>query len=315
MAKKFEFVKAEQRSQKWLDLRAEGIGASDIPAVIGVSPYKTPYQLWAEKRGEFKPAPLGAAADRGILLEDSVAAWYEKETGRKTKKSNGIVRLKIAPWAMASLDRTIVGEPDGLLEIKTSASPRWSLYPVPPEVIAQVQWQMYITGAAWCDVAALLGGLTFKVVRVMADPAYQKEIMAKAIDFRLRVQSGNAPSVQGTDSDVFAALHPQTSEEYVPASDEIERLASSYEEAQLEEKIATERMQDLAMQLKEMIGEKSGIIGHGWQATWKENKPTRKTDWRSVAEELNAAPAVIDVHTKEVAGARVFRFRRNNDGE
>ncbi len=50
MPKQFEFIKAEQRSEEWLKLRREGLGASDIPAVLGISPYKTPYQLWAEIR-------------------------------------------------------------------------------------------------------------------------------------------------------------------------------------------------------------------------------------------------------------------------
>lgn len=314
MAKKFEFIKAAQRSPEWLALRSTGIGASDIPAIIGISPYKTPYQLWAEKRGEAKGSPMGAAAQRGILLEDSVGKWYEEETGRKLRASHGVVRLKDHPWAMASLDRTIVGE-DGLVEIKTSSSPRWTLYPVPPEVVAQVQWQMLITGAPWVDVAALLGGLTFRMERVIADSEYQRQIFEKAYDFHQRVLSGHAPAVRGQDSDAFSQVHPQSSEEMVLADTAAERLASAYEEAAQEERIATERMQDLAMEIKSLIGDKAGIMGRGWHATWKQNKPSRKVNWKLLMEAIKPSVDIVDAYTEETAGSRVFRFKRNNEGE
>jgi putative phage-type endonuclease len=319
MPKQYEFIKAEQRSEEWLKLRKEGLGASDIPAVLGISPYKTPYQLWAEKRGDVQPPKLGAAANRGVLLEDSVAKWYEQEKNVKVRVSNGVVRMRKYPWAMASLDRTIVGT-DGLLEIKTSSSPRWSLYPVPPEVVAQVQWQMMITGAPWVDVAALLGGLTFRVERVEASNQYQLEMFRKAQDFMERVKSGRAPAVAGSDSDYFAQLHPQQSEEWELADSAADRLAIEYREASEEERLASEKMQDISMALKEMIGGKVGIMGRGWQATWKQNKPSLKTDWLEVADYVRVwDPAtyeeLLKKHTEEKAGSRVFRFKVQNEGE
>jgi len=312
MAKRFEFIKAAQRSPEWLELRGKGIGASDIPAIIGISPYKTPYQLWAEKRGEVKPSPMGPAAQRGVLLEDSVAKWYEQEKNVKVRLSNGVVRLKKHPWAMASLDRTIVGT-DGLLEIKTSASPRWTLYPVPPEVVAQVQWQMMITGAPWVDVAALLGGLSFRCERVEESKEYQRELFAKARDFMDCLESGRAPAVRGSDSDYFAKINQQKSDDWVLADSGAERLAVEYREAAEEERLASEKMQDIAMAIKELIGEKVGIVGRGWEASWKQNKPSMKTDWQEVAAKVNAD--IISSATREVPGARVFRFKMKNEGE
>jgi putative phage-type endonuclease len=311
---KYEFVHAPQRSEEWHKLRATGVGASEVAAIAGVSPYKTAYQLWAEKRGEYKPRPIGPAGQRGVLLEDSVAKWYEEETGRKVSESPGIVRLIEHPWAMASLDRTI-DDSDGLLEIKTSASPRWTLYPVPPEVEAQVQWQMMITGAPWCDVAALLGGLTFRVERVTANAKYQDELFRRAQIFWDMVQSGNPPPTAGSDSDAFAQVNPQASEEWVLADGAAERLAAAYEEAANEERMASEQLQDLAMQMKEIIGKKQGVIGKGWQASWKQNRPSRKVDYKMLLEAVKPPVEIVDAYTQETPGARVFRFRRNNEGE
>jgi hypothetical protein len=73
-------------------------------------------------------------------------------------------------------------------------------------------------------------------------------------------------------------------------------------------------LQNLAISLKEAIGEKAGVYGEGWQATWKQNKPTVKTDWEAVAEVAKAvAPDTYELalktHTVEKPGARVFRFK------
>lgn len=310
MSKQYEFVKAEQRSPEWFALRADGITATDVSVIAGLNPYKTPYQLWAEKLGKYEPEPVGPAAIRGILLENTVAEFYEMETGRELRRSNGIVRLKEMPWAMASLDRTIVGE-EGLVEIKTSTSPRWSLHPVPPEVVAQVQWQMFVTGSPWVDVAVLLGGLVFRIERVEASLDFQTELYRKAVEFRNALATQTAPTLQGQDSDALAAVVPQASEEYATASDGIDRVAALYAEKQYEAKLLDEELQNLAISLKEAIGDKAGIVGNGWSASWKQNKPSQKTDWKEVAARVDAK--VIEAATREVPGARVFRFR-NEEG-
>ena len=317
--KQYEFVKAEQRSPEWHALRAEGITATDATVIAGLSPYKTPYQLWAEKTGKAQPTPVGAAAHRGIILEDAVARFYEEETGTELRKSNGVVRLTEQPWAMASLDRTVVGQP-GLVEIKTSASRRWSLYPVPPEVQAQVQWQMFVTGAPWIDVVALLGGLVFRIERVKADTKLQGELYNRAIAFRNAIATDTPPPMQGTDSDTFAVVTPQATDEWSPADEEAERVARVYEETRVEAKALDEQLSEYAMILKQKIGEKAGVAGNGWVATWKQNKTAEKTDWRAVAAVLKGiAPETYDTSvgafTSETPGARVFRFKRDADGE
>lgn len=47
-----------QLSEKWFPWRKEGITASMIPVIMGLSPYQTPYQLWAELVGLKEPDDL-----------------------------------------------------------------------------------------------------------------------------------------------------------------------------------------------------------------------------------------------------------------
>ncbi len=62
-----------------------------------------------------------------------------------------------------------------------------------------------------------------------------------------------------------------------------------------------------ATERRNAIGEKAGIAGQGWSATWKQNKPSLKTDWKEVATKID--PKVVEAATREVPGARVFKFR------
>ena len=312
MSKRFEFVSAPQRSPEWFDLRKGGITATGITAINGTSPYKTAYRLWAELTGQVGEQEVGAAAQRGQLLEQAVADYYTAETGKKLRKSNGIVRLRQHPWAMASLDRTIIGDTTGLVEIKTSTSSRWQLYPVPPEYVDQVQWQMFITGAAYCDVAVLLSGLVFRVERVEADPVYQTQLFDKAVLFRELIASNTPPPLTGNDSDTLAEVKPQSNNTYAVADPQLDHIARLYIEAKVEAEAADAALKEMAIAIKEAIADGEGVKGQGWLATWKTNKSSTKVDWESIADVLRTvAPdtygEAVTRFTSEKPGARVFR--------
>jgi putative phage-type endonuclease len=306
MSKRFEFVKAPQRSPEWLALRKDGLGASDMAAVMGVSPYATPYSLYLEKRGEGPERKVGAAANRGVLLEDAVATFYELERGVKLRKSNGVVRLKAEPRFFASLDRTIAGEPKGIVEIKTSASPRWSMWPVPPEVVIQTTWQMGIVGADWCDVAVLLGGLVFRIERVTFDLFLWDALQAAARNFLEQVEAGTPPSLHPDDAAAYAFATPQKVEEWVAATDDIERVYEQYREACTEVHFSEQKRDALEIAIKEAIGEHAGIAGSNWQISWKQSRPSEVTNWKLVAEASGALPQVIGTYTDIRPGSRRF---------
>jgi putative phage-type endonuclease len=319
MSKRFEFVSAPQRSPEWFEMRKGGITATGITAINGTSPYKTAYRLWAELTGQVGEQEVGAAAQRGQLLEQAVADYYTAETGKKLRKSNGIVRLKEHSWAMASLDRTIVGDTDGLVEIKTSTSSAWALAPVPQMYVDQVQWQMFITGASYCDVAVLLSGLVFRIERVEADPIYQTLLFDKAVAFLDLVKTKTPPPLTGNDSDTLAEVKPQSSNTYAKADPQLDHIARLYIEAKAEAEAADAALKEMAIAIKEAIGEGEGVKGQGWLATWKTNKSSIKVDWESIADVLRTvAPdtygEAIKRFTAEKPGARVFRVH-GKDGD
>ena len=75
-----KIVNFNQGSDEWLDWRSHGVTASDIPIILGLSPYKTPWQLWAEKVGRINAPDISNNPNvkRGNRLEDEARQLAEK---------------------------------------------------------------------------------------------------------------------------------------------------------------------------------------------------------------------------------------------
>jgi len=72
-----------QRTPGWERWRAQGVTASEATVVVGRSPYKTPWRLWAERTGIARAADLSANPHvaRGVALEDAARRAFEEHHG------------------------------------------------------------------------------------------------------------------------------------------------------------------------------------------------------------------------------------------
>ena len=73
-------LKLVQGTKEWHDHRAKARNASETPAVMGVSPWQTPYQLWLLKTGRAEQK-ITPAMTRGTELEPAARGTYETLTG------------------------------------------------------------------------------------------------------------------------------------------------------------------------------------------------------------------------------------------
>lgn len=73
-------LKLVQGSPEWHDHRARSRNASETPAVLGVSPWQTPYQLWLLRTGRAEQK-VTLPMRRGTELEPAARAAYEAQTG------------------------------------------------------------------------------------------------------------------------------------------------------------------------------------------------------------------------------------------
>lgn len=148
--------------EEWLKNRQIGIGGSDAAAVAGLSPFKSSIQLYMEKKEEYPKEIKSLRMELGNRLEGLVAELFTEETGLKVRNVNGMLKNDKYPFALADIDRAIVGE-KAFLECKTTNSyalKEWQ-NGVPPYYEIQCLHYMAITGATHCYIAALIGNSEF----------------------------------------------------------------------------------------------------------------------------------------------------------
>lgn len=309
-----------QRSKEWIEARRSGIGASDIAVLAGLTTWSSPYQVYLEKRGEIPPADETAAMARGNLLEEPVAQWWARDTGNRVRRRHAIlehptiVDRRGHHWVRASLDREVVGKPE-VLEVKTTAE-RWD---EPPEhVIAQVQWQLGVTGTARAHIAALTGGLDLVRWEVLPDRDYFLDLVAIGEEAWAGVVEGRPPAIDGSDATRVALTQARARSvigpELVPADPAMVDLAWQFRAAEEAVKDAEAHRDTIANAVRAILGEAPGVVGPGFRITWSQNRDGQETEWEAVARDVGLAdPAgfleAVAMHTHAKPGAWVLRKR------
>lgn len=74
-------INLDQRTDAWKAWRNKGITATDSTVILGASPYKTPWRLWAEKVGKILPPDLSKNPNvqRGVALEDEARLLFQNK--------------------------------------------------------------------------------------------------------------------------------------------------------------------------------------------------------------------------------------------
>jgi len=188
----------DETREHFLAERRKGIGGSDAAAVCGLSQWRSPLEVYLDKRGELEPKPGNEKTEWGVLSENTVAVVYSRKNGIKIRRAPTLVS-KERPYMRVNMDRQILGDPrgPGYLECKTAdarALGLWRHGP-PDEYQLQVQHGLAVTGYAFGVIAVLIGGNhyeQFEIARSDADIAALTDIEA---DFWLNhVAVGVPPS-------------------------------------------------------------------------------------------------------------------------
>lgn len=153
--------------KQWLETRRSGIGGSDIAAIIGLNPWKTPLQVFLDKKGKSEQVESNEKMKWGNVLEPVVAKEFAERTESNIVRINYLLADKTHDYMMADIDRLIIETKDiikedmgnGILEIKTTGwGEAWEDGNIPETAYCQVQWYLGITGLKWAKVAALVRG-------------------------------------------------------------------------------------------------------------------------------------------------------------
>ena len=111
-------------------------------------------------------------------LKSFVANEFTLKTGKKVRNINGILRNDKYPFAIANIDRAVVGE-KAFLECKVTNSfnkKEW-IKTIPIHYKIQMNHYMAVTGASHCYVAVLIGNEELVIHKLERDEDYIEEIM------------------------------------------------------------------------------------------------------------------------------------------
>ena len=192
-------LKLVQGSAEWHTHRLTMRNASESAAVLGISPWVTPYQLWLLKTGR-KTQPTTAAMAHGTAMEPAARSAYELQTGNVMQP----LVMQDGDYS-ASLDG-ITLQGDLIVEVKCPVRGRNSTLwreieagQVPGHYAAQVQHQMMVSGATTAHLWVFDGeqGLLRTIER---DAAAMAAIREAWDVFQPFLDSDTPPPLVGADT-------------------------------------------------------------------------------------------------------------------
>ena len=285
----------------WLEKRRAGIGGSDVAGILRLSPWSSPFDVWASKT-----MPLGEDRDnkvqrRGRLLERAVGDYMAEELERTLTPGTLIVH-PVHEWAkgtpdfwMDDLDIAREGAEAktarDLSEWGPSGSGR-----MPTHVKLQALWYLLVSGVDRWHVG-VYGNIADDWRIYTIERAGNEDVLDALLNrigewWERHIVQGVVPEI---DTSRAAAqylrrqhAHHNGRMRHAEASDL--NLIVGWQGALTMEKNAGTMRKQYEMQLKARIGNNKGLIGNFGRVTWS-RYTTQRLDMKRVREEL---PVVIE---------------------
>lgn len=233
--------------KEWLEWRNKGIGASDAASILGISPYKTPYQLWEEKKElTTLDKPDTYITAKGNAYEPYARAKYELIND--TDMPPMMAEHHQIPWLRCTLDGGNQAEKKGI-EIKYvgkdvhQATKESQL--IPTHFLAQIQHQLIVTGFKSIDYLSYYvasgndeNGNKIKpdpangdlcVVTVYPDQQWIDRYLTKAMEFWNLVQTDTPPELIDDDIRVIKG-QGILADQYIQAKKALDEAEEKLEE-------------------------------------------------------------------------------------
>lgn len=221
--------------EAFLKDRRKYIGASDAPVIMGVSPWKTIYQLWEDKVGLSEDKETNFAQQRGIDLEPEARNAYMIMTGNIVEPRQ-VFHPEI-PYMMANLDG-ISFDDDIVVEIKCPGDSDHQTAKnglVPEKYFPQLQHQLAVTGLNMLHYCSYRDGECI-IVDFHRDDGYIKKLYLAEKRFWECVENLTPPSLSDKDYIQRDDL------EWMSASAEFIKVTEELDKLKEREKLARDRL-------------------------------------------------------------------------
>jgi putative phage-type endonuclease len=286
--------------------RSTGIGGSDAAAALGISPWKSRYQLWREKRGldlqpEISHKPV---VEWGTLLEDTVAAKFAEVAQLRVQRINRPLRSFSHPFMVANIDRAVVNpqiakrvywmgdrlSTDQILEAKTTSSfaaDDWGdegTDQIPLHYAAQAVHYLIVTGVAICHFGVLIDGSKFRRYKVERDRKLMDMVIDGEREFWRMVEENVEPEAV-TLEDV-KRKYRNSNEAEVEANDEIAAKVLQLREITFNMKADEKRAEALKLEIMRYMGDAAVLTSFGQPiVTWRKAKDSNALNQQLLKQE------------------------------
>jgi len=284
--------------REWLELRRSGLGASDVAAVVGESPWATPLQVWMSKVEDDAPeAETNEDMEWGLRMERLILDETCARLGADPALYAPLLRSAERSWMMATPD--LLATTDGIsVVIEAKKVDAWPWDEIPPQYMYQVQWQLAVAGYEVAYLAALHRGRRLELYMVERDEEVIGRLVEAGGRFWESVEAVEPPPVSAADNEYLGDLWPDS----VDSAAEIpEDLAEELAAAKAASKEAKERLDLVSARVKEAMGHAdTAVVGDRVVATWR-TSTSRRLDTKLLRAE---EPDLADTYTKESSSRR-----------
>lgn len=300
--------------------RKQLIGGSDVAAILGVSKWKTPFQLYQEKIGAFVEEitpEKQKVFDRGHRWEPVVIEMMVDELKSRGHDVEIIARNEryLDPeYSFLACEIDVELRIDGEElngEIKTVhpfAAKEWGepeTDEVPIYYAAQVMHGLMIKPRCRSIIAALIGADDLRIHFMARDEETIAGIRAKEIEFWQRIQDKNPPPP--IDPEDVKWLYQRDGGTAIEADDELALLCQQLKDMKADAKALDGHIELLATKIKARMGTAATLLYRGKPlATWKNNKDSATTDWKAAYLDLGPTARHCASFTTTKPGSRPF---------
>lgn len=316
-----------EEKESYAASRAGGIGGTDCAAILGLSPWKRPIDIYA---GKIAPADQPELDKEcltwGTLLEPIVRQRYAlvNKVRVTAPESLALDFPRSRPWNDSTLvigrEPWMLGAPDGWikeyqtgLEVKCSSrkSEEWGeegTDQVPAHYLVQAAWYMAVCEASAWNFAVLFSGNKLAQYRVVRDMELEKELIESASAFwHDHVLRKIPPPIDESESygRYLARKFSLGNGKIIrDPSREIVSWAEKMKQADEDVKEATDRKNLANNQLRALIGDYDKAQTPVGSVGWVRPKERQVTDYQALANDLRQEvssdtwDASIAAHTK-----------------
>lgn len=234
----FTVVDVQPDTPEWLEVRRGSVGASEVAAVMGLSDWETPLDVYKSKLGvdrQFDEV-LGFI---GHESERIIQGWMERFSGLNVKLRPGVMATSTEfPHLHATFDR-LSDDPFTVWQFKTAhqyMSHHWD-EGIPDAYRVQGQAEMAIAGTQREAFVVYIGGREFRIFWETRDERFIRDKMMPTLEaFWACVESRTppAPSTRGELAELWpdAAVSMEATDELAQRIEQRAFLLASAKEAQ-----------------------------------------------------------------------------------